>query len=200
MVGSIFMRFWLVVIFSACVCRSHAAAFQEAAAVWPVGMEKEKNLTVQFRASFSYIDGVDSELLITASSAYKVHINGQFLGHGPCVAAHGFFRLDRYELNHLLVEGMNIIAVEVAGYNMPSFYLLDQTSFLQAEIRIDGQTVVATGSGERGFEAQIAEDRVRDVPRYSHARPYIEQYVMDASYNHWRTDRGSPFHTVELQT
>src|SRR5690606_1330538 len=150
-----------------------AAAFQEAVAVWPAGQEKEKNLTVQFRAVLDYNNGAEHELFITASSAYKVHINGEFLGHGPCVAAHGFFRLDQYALDNLLEDGANIIAIEVAGYNMPSFYLLDQPSFLQAEIRIGGQTVIATGSGESGFEAQIAEDRVREVPRYSHARPYI---------------------------
>lgn len=198
MADSVFIRYWLVVIFSAYVCLCHAAAFQEAVAVWPAGQEKEKNLTVQFRAVLDYNNGAEHELFITASSAYKVHINGEFLGHGPCVAAHGFFRLDQYALDNLLEDGANIIAIEVAGYNMPSFYLLDQPSFLQAEIRIGGQTVIATGSGESGFEAQIAEDRVREVPRYSHARPYIEQYVMDASYNDWRIDPRYQFKRVDL--
>ena len=38
-----------------------------------------------------------------------------------------------------------MVALEVAGYNEPSYYLLDQPSFLQAEVEIDGECIAATG-------------------------------------------------------
>jgi len=60
--------------------------------------QTEKNLTVYFRA---IVDGTDLQnpiLRLTASSDYRVSVNGNFLGHGPCVAAHHYYRVDEYEL------------------------------------------------------------------------------------------------------
>lgn len=43
-----------------------------------------------------------------------------------------------------LWNGENILAIETAGYNVNSYYLLDQPSFLQAELLVDGQVAAST--------------------------------------------------------
>lgn len=195
----LFFLAYIIGIHGAFAVESNQTAFREAKAVWPVGMEKEKNLTVHFRAVIDHTMGQNTRLAITASSAYKVHVNGRFLAHGPCVAAHGFFRLDQYHFSHLLQDGENLIAIEVAGYNMPSFYLLDQPAFLQAEVIADGEVLVATGSdiGKKEFEARISGQRKRDVIRYSHARPFTEYYILDDMSHDWKTNKKAAFEAVE---
>ncbi len=172
------------------------AAFLKAAPVWPVGMETEKNLTVHFRTIFVRGDEKEVTLFITASSAYRAYVNGEFLAHGPCVAAHGFYRLDQYAFAHLLKPGENIVSIIVAGYNTPSFYLLDQPAFLQAEIVADGKLIAATGQGD--FTASVSEQRKREVPLYSHARPFTEFYTLDSRHSDWQVDVNAVFPTKPL--
>lgn len=192
---------WLLIMISYCWAGAvfgQGAAFTEAAPVWPVGMETEKNMTVHFRSVVVPGDEKEFTLFITASSAYRAFVNGNFLAHGPCVAAHGFYRQDQYSFEHLLKPGENIISIEVAGYNMPSFYLLDQPSFLQAEIRAGEKIIAATGAEGKDFEASISGQRKRETPRYSHARPNTEFYMLDSRYSDWRINADADFPTVPL--
>src|SRR5512138_613920 len=108
--------------------------FSEAQAVWPEGREKERNITVGFTASFEQPCRGATWLGVTGATLYRVFLNGDFLGHGPARGPHGFYRVDEWNLSDRLKPGINRIAIEVAGYNANSYYLLDQPSFLQAEI------------------------------------------------------------------
>ena len=58
----------------------------------------------------------------------------RFLGCGPARGPHGFYRVDEWDITDRLAAGENVVAIEVAGYNANSYYLLDQPSFLQAEV------------------------------------------------------------------
>lgn len=147
---------------------SAEVCFQEARPVWPEGRESEKNLFVSFRA----VADKPSTLRITASSLYRVLVNGVFVAHGPARAGHGFYRVDEWSLPPGTVE------IEVAGYNVNSFYLLDQPSFLQAEMVANGNVIAATGGS--GFEAFIQRARVQKVARYSFQRPFSEVWRLPA--------------------
>ena len=68
------------------------------------------------------------------------------------------------------------MAVEVAGYNVNSFYLLDEPAFLQAEVVCDGAVLASTAGQGAAFEATILKHRVQKVQRYSFQRPFIEYY------------------------
>ncbi len=168
-------------------------SFQSAKPVWPEGRETDKNLTVAFRAAFEAPAGKKVLLRATGSTLYRIFINGAFLGHGPARGPHGWYRVDEIDLTAKLRPGANVIAFEVAGYNVNSYYLLDQPSFLQAEV-IAGATVLASTGGEGGlFEAGVLGERVQKVQRYSFQRPFSEVYRLAPGSDRWRAETAAPW-------
>ena len=160
-------------------------SFTKAKPVWAEARQEEKNLILYFREVIKAGWNKDAYIRIAASTDYRLMVNGEFVAHGPCVAAHDFYRIDCYNLNPYLKCGKNLIALEVAGYNEPSYYLLDQPSFLQAEVELNGEIVAATGSE---FTAYELNQRKRDVPRFSFQRPFIEHHILTPDYQQWALD------------
>ncbi len=163
---------------------SELSSFQSAVPVWPEGREKEMNLFVGFTAVFEKPEK-PAEIHVAASTHYKIYLNGEFLGEGPARGAHGYFRLDRWPLSENCVKAQNIVAIEVAGYNVNSFYLLDQPSFLQAEI-VSGNNVIAATGTENDFKARILDYHLQKVQRYSFQRPFIEYYQLKTDSLDWK--------------
>jgi len=60
---------------------------------------------------------------IAAATIYRLFCNGVFVGHGPARAAHGYYRVDEWDL--AADAGVNHIAIEIAGYNTPRYAYLD---------------------------------------------------------------------------
>jgi alpha-L-rhamnosidase len=168
--------------------------FHRAKPIWLAGREKVMNDFVGFRAAIHGAPDRRIDLRLTASSLYRVTVNGEFLGHGPVRAAHGYFRVDEWNLNDRLIPGDNLIAIEVAGYNVNSYYLLDQPSFLQAEIIAGDEVVAATGV--TGFTAHFLDYRIQKVQRFSFQRPFIEAYKFSPESRTWR---GNTEVRVQLQ-
>lgn len=166
--------------------------FSVAQPVWPAGQQLEKNITIGFRGNFDVKEGQKVILKITGSSLYRIYLNGQFIGHGPARAAHGYYRVDELDLRDELMVGANILAIEVAGYNVNSYYLLDQPSFLQAEIISDGNVLLASGNDKNDFVATTIKERIQKVPRYSFQRPFIECYKLAPGAYDWRTNSEGP--------
>jgi len=165
-----------------------AVSFDSARPVWPTSREMEKNLFVGFRAVFECSQPQDCVLRITASSLYRVYLNGDFIGHGPARGPHGFYRVDQWPLrSHASHE--NTLAIEVAGYNVNSFYLLDQPSFLQAEVVANGKVLASTAGEGADFEATVLKHRLQKVQRYSFQRPFIEYYRLNEGDDRWWTQR-----------
>ncbi len=173
-----------------------APAFRSAQPIWPKGRETEMNLEAGFRAVVpAQQDKV--VLRIAASSIYRATVNGQFVGHGPARGPHGFYRVDELDLTGKLSAEKNLIAIEVAGYNANSYYLLDQPSFLQAEVVAGNEVLASTaGTGAR-FEATILDYRVQKVQRYSFQRPFIEVYRLQPGFDRWLTDPNAQVDVVE---
>jgi alpha-L-rhamnosidase len=162
--------------------------FQSARPIWPAGRETEKNLSVGFRAAFKAPAGRKVFLRAAGATLYRVHLNGQFLGHGPARGPHGFYRVDEWDVTERLAPGVNLVAIEVAGYNANSYYLLDQPSFLQAEVVADGKVLAATAAKETPFAATLLNERVQKAQRYSFQRPFSEAYRVAPGYDRWRKD------------
>ena len=167
---------------------SAAPAFVSAKPLWPKGREAEKNLFVGFRASFQAPPQGKVLLRATGATMYRVFLNGRFLAHGPARGPHGFYRMDEWDLTDLLQPDGNIVAFEVAGYNANSYALLDQPSFLQAEVVAGGQVLASTGGKGASFGCTILKERVQKVQRYSFQRPFSEVYRLSPGWDHWRTD------------
>ncbi len=139
-----------------------------------------------FRTTFHAQPDTRTCLRIAASTLYRAWLNGKFLAHGPARAPHGFSRVDEWDLTPLLVTGSNLLAVEVAGYNVNAYSLINRPSFFQAEVSREGQVLASTGAGGAPFEAILLDDRVQKVQRYNFQRPFSEAYRLKPGHDAWR--------------
>jgi len=187
----------LALLFSTGASANEPVLMKKAVPVWAQGREKEMNLALGFRGVFQANEIQDYTLKITASTLYRVFLNGEFIGYGPARAAHGYFRVDEYNLGERVRKGENILAVEVAGYNVNSYYTLDQPSFLQAEVESDGKIILETGSGFGVFQLK---ERLQKVERYSFQRPFTEYYRLKKSCGEWKTSAEVSVESLELAT
>jgi alpha-L-rhamnosidase len=166
-------------------------AFISARPVWPVGKDTEMNLFAGFRAKIEPADG-PVFLRIAASTLYRTYVNGQFHAWGPARGPHGYFRVDLFEITPFLQSGANLVCIEVAGYNINSFYVLNQPSFLQAEITSGETVLAATGDRAGSFESLLLPERIQKVQRYSFQRAFSEAYRLDPTSSLWRKDADAP--------
>ena len=109
----------LLFLLVAC-CANNAVAnelnkFNKAVPVWSEDRETEKNLTLSFREVVEVGSAKKAAIRLTASCDYRLRVNGKFVAHGPCVAAHDFYRIDTYDLKPYLRRGKNVVAIEVAA-------------------------------------------------------------------------------------
>lgn len=192
--------FYFLLVF-ALACKSHGVSepelMKEAVPVWAKGRETEMNQTLGFQGVFQAKKNSGFTLRITASTLYRVFLNGEFLGYGPARTAHGFFRVDEYEIGDAVKSGENILAIEVAGYNVNTYYTLDQPSFLQAELESDGKVVLATGNNP-GFRAFELTERLQKVERYSFQRPFTEYYRLGEGFDDWKTSADVSLNPLKL--
>jgi len=173
------------------------SSFHSARPVWPAGREREMNLFVGFRALLAAPDTGERVILrIAASTVYRTFVNGRFVGYGPARACHGHFRVDEWDITPYLRPGANVIAIEVAGYNVNSYAYLDQPSFLQAEALSAGHILASTAGEGVQFEAAVLAERIQKVQRYSLQRAFVEVYQLAPDCALWREDPGAPFEAV----
>ena len=165
-------------------------SLEHSKAIWIEDLEHEMNCHLGFKAKFNAQKGSEYKLALTASEVYRIWLNGEFLGYGPARAAHGFFRVDHYDLTDKLKDGENIIAIEVNAYNVNSFYTIDQFGFLQAEISEDDKVILATGKNN-DFIAMKMDDYAQKTERYSFQRPFTEFYNLNPHSYDWRTNNDS---------
>ena len=172
-------------------------AFRSAKPIWPQGREKEMNLWVGFRAAFEAPAGKHVDLRMTGCTYYRVFVNGEFLGWGPARGPKNHFRVDLWNISPMLQKGRNFVAVEVAGYNINSFCVLDQPSFLQAEVTTDTEVLASTAGAGQQFAARILSQRVQKVQRYTFQRTFSEIYHLDPKSSEWRERADAPMSAVK---
>lgn len=153
----------------------HDYTFRAATPVWERGTADLMNRTISFCADVAASDQ-PVVVAFAASCEVLLLVNGVYVAHGPARTAHGFFRVDEYDISACLTKDANRVTLRVAGYNVNSFSYPDQTSFLCAEI-VCGSTVLAA-TGREGFVAYGCDERVRRVQRYSFQRTFAETYKL----------------------
>ncbi len=171
----------LLVAFTAgLACAAGAVTkFEAAESVWPAGLAEEMNTLIAFRAPFELKVGERPVLKMVAWYSYRVTLNGAFVGFGPARGPKGFFRPDEWDLSKAAKPGRNELCVEVAGYNVPNFYLMEQPPFFKAEVVCGGDVRAATKRTGGAFAA-TRQPRVQKVPRYSFQRTFAEAYRLPA--------------------
>ena len=169
--------------------------FEKARPIWLKGLSEEMNIQAGFRAVFTAKANA-SFLRVTGSSIYRIWLNGRFLGHGPARCGHGTYRIDEWALP--TVDGKNLVAIEVVGYNINSYAYLDQPSFIQAEVVSGSKVLVATGS--TSFSAVRIKERVQKTQKYSSQRTLTEVYKLTQRSADWvtRLDYRKAPHAIEI--
>ena len=151
-------------------CNCKESRIREAKAVWPAGLAEEMNTLIAFRTDFQAAAGAEVTLDLVAWYSYRVTLNGAFVAFGPARGPKGFFRPDRLALP--VKDGLNSLQVEVAGYNVPNYYLPEQPPFFKAAVSVDGDLVAVS---DRDFRAYRLP-RVQKAPRYTFQRTFAEIY------------------------
>ncbi|MBN1347766.1 MAG: hypothetical protein JXQ73_34085 [Phycisphaerae bacterium] len=192
--------FQLLLLGAAMTTVAGAAEFRAARAVWPEGRETEKNLFVGFRAVVEVPEGERVVLRVTGWTVYRAFLNGRFVGYGPARGPHGYYRVDEWDLTGGVEAGRNVVAIEVAGYNANSYYLVDEPSFVQAEVMAEDKVLASTGGEGARFEATVLTERLQKIQRYSFQRPFSEVYRLGADHGRWRRDAGMPIKTIACAT
>lgn len=172
-------------------------AFRSARPVWPRGREKEMNLWVGFRAAFEAPKGKHVYLRMAGCTFYRVYLNGNFHGWGPARGPKDHFRVDLWDITPLLESGSNFVCAEVAGYNVNSYYVLDQASFFQAEVTTDSDVLASTAGDGQPFQAQILTQRLQKVQRYTFQRTFSEIYHLQPQSAEWRERADAPMEAVD---
>lgn len=135
------------------------------------------NKTVAFRCIVDKL-GNNSKLKLAASNLYRIFINGEFIGYGPARAAHGYTRVDNYDLSSYAGEKA-VITIEVFSSGINTFYIVDEKPFFAAEITENEKTVYNTDD----FMAFLVTDRKQKVQRFSFQRSFVESYSMTCDRN-----------------
>lgn len=150
--------------------------FELAKPVWLQGKTEEIHIRAQFRAVFrcEEEDVKKTVCRVATSGIYNLFVNGRFVAYGPARAGKNHFRMDAVSIAPFIKKGVNVIALEVAGYYVNSYYLQCQPSFVQAEVLCGERVVCHTGGTD--FIARINPYAVRKVMRYSFQRPMMEAY------------------------
>lgn len=145
--------------------------FLNAKPIWVEGKECEVNCRVQFKALCPRTE--NAEIHIATSGIYNLFINGEFVSYGPARAGKNHFRMEKFDISRYLTEDENTVVIEVAGYYCSNFYIMQQPSFLQAEIVVSNSVVVYSG---RDFTARINPYYIQKTQRYSFQRTFAECY------------------------
>ncbi|MCU6707864.1 hypothetical protein M6D81_03990 [Paenibacillus sp. J5C_2022] len=152
--------------------------FKRAVPVWITGEARTMNVSAGFIYSFTRKQGSKYRLNLTGSTLFRVYVNGRFFHYGPARGPHGYARIDELVLDSELTEGMNKLAIEVAGYNCYSYYTLNIPSFLQAEVYEDDR-LIGYSDVKGNFSAVRLTTRVQKAMRYSFQRTFTEIYHLD---------------------
>ncbi len=140
-------------------------------AVWAKGLLHEKNIHLTFQYKLTPKTG--TELRLAASNLYRLFINGALVGYGPARAAHGFSRVDIYDLSGWAGK-LTRLSVEVYSAHINTFYTVEEDPFFAAELRQDGVLLADAAN----FSAYRTADRVQKVRRFSYQRAFTEVYRM----------------------
>lgn len=172
--------------------------FSTAKPVWPEISNTKMNYVIGFRTIIKPNGQVPTFLNVTASTLYRISINGEFIGYGPARAAKNYFRVDSIDITGKLLSQCNIVTIEVVVYNTQTSYIMEQEPFLQAEI-LRNNCVIASTHGEGSqFTAHLLTQRVQKTPRYSLQRGFVEYYRLSESDFLWKTDSSYSFEELPL--
>ncbi len=161
--------------------------FKMAVPVWGTHLKHQWNQFLGFHTEITLESVKTVHFAIAARSFYRLYINGEMRAHGPAQTAHGYARVDEFELE---LCGQLHIAIEAAAYDKPDKVSNDITlepGMLAAELTADGEILAATGGhGKNCFLYRELTERAELTELISHSREITEQYDLSEASFDWR--------------
>ena len=171
---------------------SHPTFSSAAAWIWGGDVANEpspKNDWRYFRTSVNVPPGVvRATLLITADSAYELHVNGAFTGRGPVRSFPFAYAYDVYDVTPLLQEGANTLAVLAHHLGDHTMTYIRGAAGLLAELVVEtaGGEMVSFASGD-GWRTTHCDAFNADATRISVQLGFEEQYDARRELTGWQT-------------
>lgn len=163
---------------------SHPVRFTRALPVWPAAAAETMNCWVSWHAAVELARPARLSLRIAGAQAYRIRIDGRFVGRGPARAAHGHARIDVWPLGTRRAGRLDVV-IEVMRYGVPTFCTTFEASFLCAEIVAGRRMLAWTAPRGGGFLAERRPERVQRAERYSYQRAFVEAYRYGAAGEAW---------------
>jgi hypothetical protein len=135
-----------------------------------IWLSEEENPMMLSRKSFELGDIPQKALLkITATSKYKLYVNGQYLLQGPARSAPHHQSFDQIEITPLLEKGINTIAVKVHYQTGKQSYHFDARPGLLAQLNLSFEAHQAIISTDQSW-------KVKADPSWDSSAPPINRF------------------------
>lgn len=165
--------------------------FQKAVKIFPISLQDAMNVSLFFVADFDLEN--DGFLHLTGNSSYRIYDQAKIVGYGPARAAHHYYRIDSFSLK----KGHHRLVIELSSYRCNSYYYLNTTPFIQAEVLCQGVVLAFTG---KDFTCYLNETRVQKVTRFSFQRTFAEAYRFPNILTDFLVGKSNPFSRLDVQT
>ncbi|WNC69146.1 alpha-L-rhamnosidase N-terminal domain-containing protein [Thalassotalea nanhaiensis] len=124
---------------------NHVETNKDWQAAWIWHEKGSNNNLMLFRKSFTLTgDAVNAVLKITASSVYKLYVNGEYVNRGPARSAPHHQSFDQLNISSLLQLGKNTLAIQVHAQDMLNSYASPGRAGLLAELLLNDKILVKT--------------------------------------------------------
>ncbi|NLR91865.1 family 78 glycoside hydrolase catalytic domain [Flammeovirga agarivorans] len=138
------------------------------------GKEETKQHKVLFRKSFQLSEiPADAILKITASSLYKLYINGEYINRGPARSAPHHQSYDVLDIKSALQTGKNVIAVEAHYQQGENAYHLKGRGGFLAELSIGDQLI----STDNTWKVAVDKTWNNEAPRINRFQLVVTDQV-----------------------
>lgn len=164
--------------------------FKKAIKIYPQDFQNQMNVSLFFVVEVHL--ETKGFLWITGNNGYRIYQKDNIIGYGPARAAHQCYRIDRFKLK----PGFNRLVIELSAYGCNSYYYLNTTPFLQAEITCDDIVVAYTGEN---FTCYQNTTRYQKVTRFSYQRTFAEAYHFKEDLSLFLLGKSQPFSKVATQ-
>lgn len=144
--------------------------------IWNPADPNPHNTHVLFRKHFRAPAKVaDGMLRISADSRYRLYLNGEWLGDGPCRSWPAHQQFDVYDVAGRLLPGENLVAVDVHHYGTSTFHYIHGPAGLivQIDAAKAGKPLLASA---KGWKTAVNAAYNRRSPRISCQMPFEEQF------------------------
>ena len=138
-------------------------------AVWGKGLLQKKNIQLVFQ--YRLTPETSDRLELAVSNLYRFFVAGKLVGYGPARAAHGYSRLDTYDLSPWAGQEVTL-TVEVYSANVNTYYTIDEAPFFAAELYRSEERLAQA----EDFTAYHMTGRVQKVQRFGFQRSFVESY------------------------